>query len=257
VLAEETLMNRIWRRVGTLLATGLVASAAVPACATNDSSVFIRAALAPSPNRQNNACVYTPDPQQPQLMVGTLDIGVRDNYLAVLLVGNQMIARGDPALVRAESNRFHINGAVVRVTEPGGEAIHEFTSVGTGLADPAQNNAPGYGLVGVTLIDAETRNRIGGQVVGQATKLVVAHVKVFGRTLGGDEIETGEFQLPINICNGCLVTFAGGDDPAVPGVDCLLPLDTQGAQFPCTPGQDELTPCQYCVGRPACDPANR
>ena len=50
----------------------------------------------------------------------TLDIGVADNYYAVLLVGNQLIPRSDPQNNRAESNRVHINGAIVRVTETDG-----------------------------------------------------------------------------------------------------------------------------------------
>jgi hypothetical protein len=253
-------MNRIWGRVLTLLATGLLASCLVPACATNDMSVFVRAALAPSPNRQNNLCVYTDDPQQPQLLEGLLDIGVRDSYFAVLLVGNQMIPRGDPLLVRAESSRFHVNGAVVRVTEPGpdGELINEFTAVSSGFADQAQNNAPDYALAGVTVIDAETKNRIAGQLpTAGDTKLVVAHIAVFGRTLGGQDLESGEFQLPIRVCNGCLVSFAGANDPAAQTQpNCLAELQDQSA-FPCFPGQDEPTPCQYCLGRPACDPANR
>lgn len=249
-------MNRIWGRVLTLLATGLLASALVPACATNDMSVFVRGALAPSPNRQNNLCVYTDDPQQPQVLEARLDIGVRDNYFAVLLVGNQMMARGDPLLVRAESNRFHVNGAVVRVTEPGGELIHEFTSVGTGFADQGQNNAPDYALVGITAIDAETRNRIAGRLPDRrATTLVVAHISVFGRTVGGQDLESGEFQLPIRVCNGCLVSFDNANDPAADQQpNCLASLQDQ-AGLPCFPGQDEPTPCQVCREREACDPA--
>jgi hypothetical protein len=51
-----------------------------------------------------------------------------------------------------------------------------------------------------------------------------------------------------------LLTYSGADDPAVQGPDCNLPLATAGggtAQAPCSPGQDEATPCQYCSRLPA------
>jgi hypothetical protein len=250
-------MKRILGHGLTLLGVALAATTFTPACEENDQSIFIRGALAPAQNRLNGICVYTDDPEQAQLFEGTFDVAVRDSYILILLVGNQLIARGDTANVRAESNRVHLNGAIVRVTDPNGALIGEFTSLGSGFADPQNSNTPAFGSIAVTGIDAPTQARIGGGLAGGQTRLVVANVKVFGRTLGGNEIETGEFQLPIRVCNGCLISFAGGDDPATPGVDCNLPIPTSGAGggtviLPCRPGQDELTPCQACLDRPAC-----
>jgi hypothetical protein len=240
-------MTRVWGRLVTLLAAMSTAGVVAPACADNDKSIFVRAALAPSTNRQNGVCQYTADPQQPALLEGTLDLGVRDSYTAILLIGNQLIQRGDPLAVRVESSRIHLNGAVVRVTNPDGSEIHEFTSMATGFADPENNNQPGYGIVAVTAIDTETKNRLQGAVAGGTTKLVVAVIRVFGTTLGGEDIESGDFNLPIRVCNGCLVSFSG---------DCATPLlDTGSATgLPCSVGQDEATPCQLCYGRPACTP---
>ena len=61
-------MKRIWGHVVSGVAVALAASAVVPACATNDQSIFIRAALAPSLNRQMGGCVYTQDPTQAELL---------------------------------------------------------------------------------------------------------------------------------------------------------------------------------------------
>src|SRR5690349_18291684 len=105
-------MKRILGRVVVVCAAAVVIGAAAPACVENDQSIFIRAVLAPSTNRQNGACIYTNDPQQTVSLNGKLDVGIRDNYFAIALVGNQMIGRGDPASARAESNRVHLNGAV-------------------------------------------------------------------------------------------------------------------------------------------------
>lgn len=252
-------MKRIWGHVVALLVTGLSVSAVLPACVENDQSIFIRAALAPSTNRQNGACTYTDDPQQPQLFSGALDVGVRDNYFGVLLVGNQMIPRGDPGNARAESMRIHLNGGIVRLTELDGATISEFTSSAMGFADPQNNNAPDYGVVGFTLIDAPSAGILRGRLPNRAaTVTVLAYVKAYGTTLGGKEIESDEFQLPIRVCNGCLVTFpAGTNDTTQPGPNCLLaPSGAQGASTaaPCTIGQDEAVPCTLCQGRPVCDP---
>ncbi len=246
-------MKRVLGQAFTVVAVGVLVAAFTPACAENDQSIFIRTALAPSANRQNGGCIYTSDPTQAGLFSGLVDVAVRDSYESVLLVGNQLIGRGDAANTRAEPNRAHLNGAVIRVTDPNGGLIGEFTSLATGFVDPQLNNQPSFGPMNVIAIDAPTMAKIAdGLAVGQ-TKLVVANVKAFGKTLGGVDLESGEYQFPIRVCNGCLLTFEGSD-PAFPG-ECRAPTtDTGGGseQLPCFPGQDEVTPCWLCLDRPAC-----
>lgn len=250
-------MKRILGHVVSLLVTGLAVSAALPACTENDQSVFVRGVLAPSLNRQNNFCTYTDDPQQPQLFSGVADFGVRDTYRGVLLVGNQMIGRGDPAGARAEPNRVHIDGGIVRVTDPNGGLIREFTATASGFADPQSNNTPDYGVVQLTLLDAPTRDLLLPTLTNRAvSRSVNANVRIFGRTLSGTAVESSEFIFPIRVCNGCLVTFPPGSNDAtsanVPNCDAV-PLST-GEQGPCQIGQDEPVPCTSCRGLPACDP---
>jgi hypothetical protein len=227
---------------------GVVATAFTPACAENDQSIYIRHVMAPPTNRQGGTCTYQPDPSQPFLTEGTLDLAVRNNYTATVLVGGQLLARGDPTNARAESNRTHMNGAVVKVTDASGGSIGEFTSLASGFVDPGQATTASYGMVAVTAIDAPTAGKL-AVAVGDS-KLVIANIKVFGKTLGGVDVESGEFQFPIRVCNGCLVDFTSGDDPATPGRDCNNNLSTTGSQgqtmLPCVAGQDEVTPCQLC-----------
>jgi len=250
-------MKRRTGHVVSVLATGIALSALAPACVENDQSIFIRAALAPSTNRQQGRCTYTDDPQQPVLLGGgDLDLGVRDNYVAVFLVGNQMIPRGDPAAARAESMRVHLEGGVVRVTEPNGALIREFTSYGTGFADPQNNNAPDFGAVGFIVLDAPTTDILRPSLPTRfMSRTVHAHVKVFGRTVGGKEVETDEFLFPVRVCNGCSVIFPGeANDAAQPGPNCLIRLNGPVENAPCNLGQDEATDCRLCIGRDACDP---
>lgn len=247
-------MKRNWGRAAVLVAGALFAGALAPACASNDQSIFIRSALAPSQNRQNGSCLYTNDPQQASLFEGRFDLGIRDNYFAVLLVGNQMTGRADRNQNRAESNRVTMNGAVVRVTNPDGSVINEFTSLATGFADPQASDQPSFGTLGIVVIDAKTRDTLAGQFQNrQQTKLVLANVKVFGQTLGGVDVESGEYQMPIRVCKGCLVNFTDANDPnQTPNPNCKKALADKN-NVPCFAGQDEVTACQLCAGRDVCD----
>jgi hypothetical protein len=252
-------MQRILGHVLTVASLAVLASAVAPACAANDQSIYIHHTLAPPLNRQNGVCTYEPDPTSTFLAEGTLDVLVRDSYNAYLLVGSQLISRGSTVQVRAESNRAHLNGAVVTVTETSGAFLGSFTATGTGFVDPQGSDAASFGLLGVTLIDAPTTAKIAASLQANQTKLVLANVKAFGTTLGGVDLESGGYQFPIRVCKGCLISFVGGDDPASPGKDCNLPLGggsssgTSSVTIPCQIGQDEMTPCQLCAPqREAC-----
>jgi hypothetical protein len=252
-------MKRILGHVVSLLVVGLAVSAALPACATNDQTIFIRNALAPAITRTNGICTYTNDPAQPALFQATVDLGVTDSYFAILLVGNQLIPRSDPQNNRAESNRVHINGAIVRVTETDGTLIREFTSLATGFADPGNNNAAEFGTIGVTGIDAPTKDILLPTLPNrQVSRTVLMNFKAFGTSLGGEDVESGEYQLPARVCNGCLVDFStGNDDLNMVQPNCLKRATTTAGTMmnPCIVGQDEAVHCELCVAtRKACNP---
>ena len=255
-------MKRIWGHVVSLVAAGLALGVVMPACADNNQTVFIRGFLAPSANRQNGICVYSDDPQQPQLFGSRMDVGITDSYFGVILFGNQLNPRGDSLNNRAESNRVQIFGGVVRVTNPDGSLIREFTSSSVGFADPQQNNAPDYGVMGMVVVDAPTKDLLVGALPNRTvSKTIIINVKIFGKSLGGEDVESGEFHQPMEVCNGCLVDFSSGnEETSKVQPNCLKPLAAGGgggAIKPCFSGQDEGTPCQTCAGRKVCDPANR
>lgn len=247
-------MKRLLGKTFSLVVLAGLATVFAPACAENDQSIFIRTVLAPSINRQNGECIYTGDVTQRFQSEGLIDVAIRDTYTPTMLVGSQLFSRGDQPGGRSESNRTQLNGAVVRVTDPNGGQIGEFTSLASAFIDPQLNNIPTYSPFTVTLLDAKTTASIAQRVTPGNSTLVIANVKAFGRTLGGVDLESGEFQFPIRLCRGCLISFETGDDPATPGVDCNLPLTDQGAGsvLPCRAGQDEVTPCQVCRELDAC-----
>lgn len=257
---------RILGKTLVVATTAAVAFVVGPACVDNNQSIFIRQALAPSTSRQNNECLYTGDVTQPAIFSGKLDAAIRDDYSVILLVGNQMIARADNLEPRSESNKASISGAVVRVTDANGNFISTFTSPSQGFIDQSAGNEATYSPFGVTALDAPSVFKIRQGLKAHDlpnSKLVIANIKVFGQTLGGVDLESAEFQFPIQVCDGCLLTFQGFDDPNTQGVDCNLlttsatagsatTTGVNGAQLPCNPGQDEETPCFTCTGRQAC-----
>ena len=147
--------------VKRLTSRGLLAAAAASvvtalACVHNDGSVFIGGVLAPPVPVQGSACTYTASSTGPFLFQGTLDVGLASQYSPVVLVGNQLIARGDQTQVRVETSRFIIQGVIVRLTDAAGAEITSYTVQVAGQVEPAAGATPSYGSTVVTLVPPET-----------------------------------------------------------------------------------------------------
>lgn len=241
-------MQRIFGKTLSFASLVLLGAAAMPACTDEDGMIFIRNNLAP-PETRTNGCTYQPDPQALTRSGGSMDVAQTSTYAMNLIVGNQLIARGDSTSPRPETNRVHFEGAVVRITDTNQNTINEFTSLTTGFAEASTSNTPGYGLAQFSAMDAETVRRIGLSKRGDA-KLVLAHIKIFGKTLGGVDVESAEWTYPIQLGYGNLITYL--NDTSAPTPNCLGTPPTTPPVKPCSYGQDELTLCTDCAGNPAC-----
>ncbi len=246
-----------------LAAFGAIFGALASACAHNDASMVVNGVLAP-PTPQNGVCSYTADPTQAKISSGTLDVGLLSSYTPELLVANQMISRQNNTQLAAETSRIIMQGAVVHVDDTDNNEINSFTSLASGFIDPGTSGAPGYGPMAVTIIDPKTAQALQGSLPVLGTKRVIARVTVFGQTAGGTDLESNEFQFPVDVCNGCLVTFPeGSDDPvkqaANGGVPNCSAVAASGAStttvIPCVIGQDQIVSCQLCQGKAVCDPS--
>jgi hypothetical protein len=241
------------RIVGSALVAGgagLLASA----CADNESSIFIRQVIVPS----SGTCAYAGDPGSAAYTEGVLDVAFRQEYVAGLLVGNQLVQRGSNEKIRTETSRFRVEGSEVRIETPDGEVLRGAYTVPTaGFVDPASGTTPGWGVVSSVLIDSMT----GGVLAASGIGRVVSVVKVYGRTLGGQELESGEFRFPISVCYGCLVSFPpeANDPTQTPVPNCLASSSSgSSVESPCLLGQDQPIDCRVCTssGYPAdvCQP---
>lgn len=245
-------MNRV---IGFTLAAGIVLAAA-SACVENKGSLYVQAVMAPPIAMAGVACSYDPQPTSPIINSGIMDVAFTTTYAPVLLMANQMVQRGNAAQLRIESSRVQIQGATVRLTDAGGAQIKAFTTLASGFVDASNGTQPGYGAVQVIAIDPDTTTNVLIPALAQkySTKRIVAYIKPYGQTLGGLHIEAGEFEFPIETCNGCLVTFPPeATDFTKPTPNCLLAGSgaTQIAQ-PCYLGQDQTIDCRLCA--PSCTP---
>jgi hypothetical protein len=223
---------------------GVAALAAAPfalgGCEDNESALFVRSVV----KLEAGDCLARAQPDATMLPFGTLDTSFEGNYVASLLVGNQLARQGDRDKVRTETARVALRGAVVSVRDPLGSELQAFTSDGAGFVDPGNGNEPGYGIMFAELLP---RNLVTAPP-GGATSVNVS-VRVFGETLGGRDIESSELIFPITVCDGCLVSFP---TDAILNGECAK--GTPPEDLPCNFGQDTPVDCRLCSDNDKCDP---
>jgi hypothetical protein len=238
-------MSRFQRKIlaGLVLSgVGIVASAG---CADNDSSLFIAGVLAPQPPD----CSVTADPTSTMEGGGTLDVLFSYEFRAWLLVGNQLTARGRKQQVRTETARINLRGAEITLTDSGGGEMGSFTVPGTGFVTISRSEDPGYGAFLATLIPPNFGSSLGSALVGApggSYQTVVANVRVFGDTLGGEEIESAELSYPIRVCYGCTVSYPA---EALSGDQCNVGTSDEK---PCFAGQGAID-CRACSQYDVCN----
>ena len=250
-------MKRIWGFVFGGVVVASVGGLSLSACAHDDSTIYVQSVLAPPLVAPGTAaCVYTADPTQESLSSGTLDIALRDHYDAAFLLANQIVARGDPAAPETETSIVNIKGAVVRITDSAGMPLNSYTRLVSAVIAPAVGTTPGYAAVfPVMIIDQGTVASLGALPFNDVRRLVV-FIKFFGDTLGGQYVESDDFQFPVDVCNECLISFSASDiSPACENLNCLgnAAATSTSPTVPCDL-EDFLVDCQACLESPICNP---
>lgn len=210
---------------------------AMGGCADNETSLFVESVLLGDPPE----CDYRADPGSTRLFAGTLDVGFRTHYEAVLLVGNQQIPRGSKEQLRTETMAVQVRGAEVRLTDSDGASLGEFSVPTSGYVPPTSAEAPGYGASLVTIIPPGVGQELSSDIRPGRRKTVVADIRVFGETGGDVEVTSGSTNFVIEVCHGCLSVA-----PEDPEITCLHGV-TEDAVAGCFPGQDQRTDCRYCA----------
>jgi hypothetical protein len=199
-------------------------------------------------------CVASADPTSTLVSSGLLDLALKRDYEASLLVGSQLAPRGDKENLRTETMIATITGAEVHLFTDEGVGGLEFTVPAAGTILPNTSSDPGFGIVTATLIPAGEANNLEALLVDRPLITRVAEVRVFGKTIGGLDIETAPLSYVIRVCRGCLVDFPSD---AINGEgECVVALNEAGIA-PCRFGQDEPVDCRLCAAsNSACGNAN-
>jgi hypothetical protein len=245
-------MNRLCARALTTTALAALAGFVFPACAHDDASLFIRHVMAPPTTQAaGGGCIYQSDPAQPYINQGKVDAAIASSYSPVVLVANQLTSRGSTEDVRAETSRVTIQGAIVRVVDPvDGSVQMDNTVLAAATLDPGTGTTPSYAAIGITMMNSVALAHFDPGTKGAPSRLAVAYVKVFGQTLGGQSLESNEFQFPISVCHGCLVVI-----PADAFLNSWCSQSHPASSTvvsPCQIGQDQAIDCSLCQPNPAC-----
>ena len=241
-------MNQVFRSwppstLGGGAAVLLGALGASSGCTEAETGLFIQGnVLIEAPD-----CVARAEGGATLLLSGLLDVALRYDYVATLLVGSQLTPRGDKENLRTETMITTITGAEVQLFLDTGELDTEFTVPASGTIGPDGSEDPGFGIVAATLIPQDTGQNLAADIGDRGEiRTRVAQVKVFGETVGGLEVESADIRYVIRVCEGCLVGFPSGslDGNGV----CSLQTDMNIDDAPCHFGQDELVDCRLCAG---------
>ncbi len=228
------------------LGVACLGATTLPSCATNDSMLFITGVYA----RRQGACTPVAEADAPILAKGTLDRLFAREYRAALVVGNQITERGSREQLRTETSRVSLKGAEVRLESLRGELLYEpFSSTATGFVDAATGTSPSLTVMYASLIPASVEPSL-------PDGTLVAKVRVYGDTLGGEEVESSELAFPIELCTGCLISYPasarlteGTDED---GYICKKTGESSSsaaggeAEMPCVLGIDIPAPCTVC-----------
>lgn len=226
----------------------LVALLALAACEDNRASIFVRGVVPAEVDSTTGGCTID-GASDSMLTGGIVDVGLSSGFTLDLSIANQLIARADRSRLTAEVNRVTVNRAEVRISSSKAVRKDRFSTLVFGLVDPsADGAAPGLGSVSVNVMQPELATELASQLKKGETTELVAYVKVFGETLGGNDVETDYFQFPFTACLGCLVFFP--DKDGVP--DCSSSATDTATT--CRVGQNAAVPCSACRENPLCQP---
>jgi hypothetical protein len=256
------LMKRVWGHLlaGVSLVTACVAS--MSACKHDDSTLFVQDVLAAQPVTAGEECSFTSDPTQPFISSGVFDIAFgRQGYEPTYLIGNQAVPEVNSQQLQTETDIITVQGAIVRITDSSGNQVANFTRLAAATVYPSTGSVPGYAPITVTTIDQATVQGdadLQSNVSTGGTTRLVTYVTFFGITTGGNSIQSGEFEFPVDVCSGCLIGFSSTDvNPLLPTPNCALAASSSSTSLPspCVQGQDFTVDCSQCQAVPACQGA--
>lgn len=230
----KDLLGRRWS-----CSIGLLLLCAGSGCTDEQSGLFIQGNAA----RQPPGCEVRAEASATMLGYGVLDVGLKLDYDASLLVGSQLTPRADKPNLRTETMITVVSGAEVHLFDDEGQPVLEFTVPASGVIQPDEGAAAGFGIINATLIPQTRGERLRTELLPGQSVTQVAEVSVFGKTVGGLELESAKLRYVIKVCLGCLVSFP---TEALSAGQCTR-VDEAPDDIPCNAGQDAAVDCRLCA----------
>ncbi|NOY94310.1 MAG: hypothetical protein GXP55_24290 [Deltaproteobacteria bacterium] len=202
----------------------IVLATALAGCTADNASVFIEGDVIPE--IQDVGCDVTVDGTL--LTSGVYNIDLAAPYSIFPVYANQLLSRATD--IRADPNGVQIMGAEIELQDQGGTPLDFPTlpnpfSIPTSTYVPSGDvGEPGRAVGELQIIPEVYRVSMPAEV---RRAVILVSVKVFGRTNGNIDIQSGVWQWPVQLCgDGCLFECLGLDGTEV---------------VSCQPGQDFLT----------------
>src|SRR3954468_11563120 len=116
-------MKPLIRRMLSLAAPTTLAVMVGQGCADSDSMIFVRQVQAPTSEGSSGSCTTDSSPTGLTYEHGVLDVAFRRQYSATLLVGSQLVARGNSSQLRTETSRVALEGSIVQLADSSGAVV--------------------------------------------------------------------------------------------------------------------------------------
>jgi hypothetical protein len=125
--------------------------------------------------------------------------------------------------------------------------INPFSTVESTAIEPGSGTSPSYAVMSLTMVDSATVGvlryyftqalQLNGAAAFTTSIQLLTYTKVEGTTLGGDPVESNEFEFPVTFTYGGLVANLASDPTSAVGY-CLYPEVLPTSAQTCVPGQD-------------------
>lgn len=172
----------------SLLSLCSVGALTAGGCADNRTTLFISGVAG---FQAGDTCEIDVSLSGTQLLSGSYDPLPGVPYYAWLIVANGMQPLGDNDTLRPETSRIQLQGAEISISSAsGGGAAPAFTINFAATIHPDESEDPGLAVLPVPIVPPTLNLAPGDYQVG---------IVVFGETLGGTDVESGDFSFPVTV----------------------------------------------------------
>jgi hypothetical protein len=154
----------------------------------------------PTPDSTGGCALPANKCDKVQADVSVLDVGTAPDLLLLLQINNQQPNNADTSTGRINTNDALVLEYRIRFE---GANLTPVVVPATPVQVPAANSQVAF----IPVVPRSTTNQLRSIVTGVNPTTVFAFVKAAGRFYDDRTFETGEYRIPVDVCNGCVGVF--------------------------------------------------